>query len=149
MATSIGFNRAIANAREFERAALRDVKEMVFPFTTIAAVRSGKLSAHYLEASTKGDSSKLAVLFHTGAFIDIACLAIGGIYAYGGYIVAEKLESITISDRVTGGFFELDVVIDGETLTLVYDPLQSSYAPVYTATVSDAALAAFGVRKAA
>ncbi|MER8755170.1 hypothetical protein NKH69_05755 [Mesorhizobium sp. M0976] len=149
MATSVGFNRKIANAREFERAALRDVKDMVLPFTTLSAVRSGSLSAQYLEASTKGDPTKLAVFFNTGTFIDIAYLAIGDIYAYGGYIAAENVESITITDRATEGFFELDVVIAGETLTLAYDPTQNAYAPLSTATVSDAALAAFGARKAA
>ncbi|MCO5154000.1 MULTISPECIES: hypothetical protein [unclassified Shinella] len=149
MATTVGFNRKIANARDFERAALRDVKDMVFPFTTLAGVRSGSLSAQYLEASTKGDPTKLGVFFDTGSFIDIAYLAIDGIYGYGGYIVTENLESITITDRVTEGFYELDVVIAGETLTLAYDATQNAYAPVSTAAVSDAALAAFGARKAA
>ncbi|WP_404289679.1 hypothetical protein ACD578_25705 [Microvirga sp. RSM25] len=149
MTTTVVFNRKIVNAREFERVALHDVKDMILPYTPLAAVRSGSLSAHYLEASTKGDATKLAVFFHTGAFIDIAYLAVGGIYAYGGYIATENLDSITITDRVTEGFFELDVVIAGETLTLAYDPTQNAYAPVFTATVSDAALMASGTRKAA
>jgi hypothetical protein len=149
VATSVSFNRKIPNSREFEFRAFRDVKDMVLPYTTIEAVRSGGLSAHYLEASTKGDSSKLAVFFNTGSFIDIAYFLVGGIYGYGGYVPTENLESITISDRVTEGFYELDVVIAGETLTLAYDPTQNAYAPVSTAVVSDAALAAFGARKAA
>lgn len=149
MATSVGFNRKIVNARAFELMALRDVKDMVLPFTTVADARLGGLSAHYLEASSKGDPAKLAVFFNTGAFIDMAYVAVEGIYAYGGYIATESLESITITDRVTEGFFELDVVIAGETLTLAYDPAQNAYAPVYAVTVSDAALAAFGARKAA
>jgi hypothetical protein len=149
MATSISFNRKIVDAREFERDALRDVKEMILPYATIDAVRSGSLSAQYLEASTKGDTTKLSVFFNTGTFIDIAYFAVAGIYAYGGFILTENLKSITISDRVTEGFFELDLVIAGENLTLAYDPTQNAYAPVSTAAVSDAALAAFGARKAA
>jgi hypothetical protein len=116
MATSVNFNRKIPDSREFEFRALGHIKDQVFPYTTIGAVRSGGLSAHYLEASTKGDTSKLAVLFNTGPFVDIAYFVVGGIYGYGGFIPTENLQSITISDRVTGGFYELDVVIAGETL---------------------------------
>ena len=149
MATSVKFNRNISAARDFEIKALRDVKDAVLPYASIGDARSGKLSAHYLEASTKGDAANLAVFFHTGAFVDIAYVKVGGIYAYGGYIAVENLDSITISDRVTEGFFELDVVVAGEALTLVFDPMLQAYAPVSTVAVSDAAIAASGVRKAA
>ncbi|MFQ3457642.1 hypothetical protein PMN64_30590, partial [Bradyrhizobium sp. UFLA01-814] len=93
MATSVSFNRKIVDAREFELRAFRDVKDMIVPYTTIGAVRSGGLSSHYLEASTKGDTSKLAVLFNTGPFVDIAYLLVGGIYGYGGFIPTENLQS--------------------------------------------------------
>ncbi|MBW5437239.1 hypothetical protein FXB41_21530 [Bradyrhizobium canariense] len=138
------FGRLLAELRAF-----RDVKEMILPYTTIGAVRSGLLSSQYLEVSTKGDTSKLAVLFNTGPFVDIAYLLVDGIYGYGGFIPTDKLQSITISDRVTAGFYELDVVIAGEAVTLVFDPAQNAYAPASTAVMSDAALAGFGARKAA
>jgi hypothetical protein len=147
--SKIKFMRNIVDARDFEIVALRDVKEMVLPYTSLAALRGGRVSAQYLEASSKGDVRKLAVLFDTGTFVDIAYVAVGGVYAYGGFILNEKLESLTITERVTEGFFELDVVIAGEAVTLAFDADLHSYAPVEASVASDAVLASFGARKAA
>lgn len=149
MATSVKFLRKIKDARPFELGALRDSKGDILPYTTIEKVRSGRLSAHYLEADSKNDPSRLAVLFHTGDFVDITFVVVPGIYAWGGFLPATDLATLTITDRITGGFFELEAVIAGETVVLAFDPLQNTYLPVSKAVLSDAALAGFEGRKAA
>ena len=150
MATLVKFNRKTEeDARAFELGALRDVKSDIFPFATNDEIRSGRLAAHYLEASTKGDITKLAVFWRAGSFVDISYVMVGGIYVWGGFIPTENLESITISDRVTEGFYEIDVVIGGEALVLIYDPKQRIYTLPATEVASDAVLSSFALRKAA
>ncbi|KRR06352.1 hypothetical protein CQ12_33395 [Bradyrhizobium jicamae] len=144
----VNIHRSIASeARSFEEQALRDNAAAILPYTPLAKIRAGKVAAYYLEKDSKGDPSRLAVLIDDGSFVNILLFALNGIYMFGGFVPLDNLESLTITEVVTSGFYELEAAIAGETITLAFDAQTNAYSP--KTNMSEVVHAAFAKRIAA